>query len=331
MKRMTTLGVTVFTIGALLAPMTAEAASQPKEIVLHTSTGKSILGIGIVVGSGCELPDLPCITLPGFTFPDCNLPGFGTPDNCLPDNTPDYEAPGTDAPDGSLPDSDDPGTDIPDIEVPDADTPGTESPGESAPDAEVPDADTPGTESPGESAPDTEVPDADTPGAESPDVNVPDMDIPGGSLPGGNLPDSGQPDLEKPDTDSPSSPSYSYLTQVVNLVNIERAKHGLSPLAIDTGLEKAALVRAREIQVSFSHTRPNGTSFATAIKEAGVSYRRCGENIAWGQKSPEAVVTAWMNSSGHRANILSPDFTRIGIGYRTNASGTPYWVQLFAS
>lgn len=124
--------------------------------------------------------------------------------------------------------------------------------------------------------------------------------------------------------------NLSFAKQVVELVNKERAKAGVSPLTIDTGLESAALVRTKEIQTSFSHTRPNGSSFATAIKEAGISYRRSGENIAWGQRTPEAVVNAWMNSDGHRANILNPNFGRIGVGYLTNASGTPYWVQLFA-
>ena len=130
----------------------------------------------------------------------------------------------------------------------------------------------------------------------------------------------------KPEDDA----NLSFAKQVVDLVNKERAKAGVSPLTIDTGLESAALVRTKEIQTSFSHTRPNGSSFATAIKEAGVIYRRSGENIAWGQRTPEAVVNAWMNSDGHRANILNPNFGRIGVGYLTNASGTPYWVQLFA-
>lgn len=140
-----------------------------------------------------------------------------------------------------------------------------------------------------------------------------------------NLPD------QKPDNDADSDSTRSYAEQVVDLVNRERAKEGLAPLTIDTGLEQAALVRSREIQTNFSHTRPNGSSFATAVAEAGVTYRRTGENIAWGQKTPEAVVNAWMNSAGHRANIMNVNFSRIGVGYLTNASGTPYWTQLFAN
>lgn len=135
----------------------------------------------------------------------------------------------------------------------------------------------------------------------------------------------------KPDNGADSDSTRSYAEQVVDLVNKERAKEGLAPLTIDTGLEQAALVRSKEIQTNFSHTRPNGSSFATAVAEAGVTYRRTGENIAWGQKTPEAVVNAWMNSEGHRANIMNVNFSRIGVGYLTNASGTPYWTQLFAN
>ncbi|MBO4976525.1 MAG: hypothetical protein J6C54_02110 [Lachnospiraceae bacterium] len=122
----------------------------------------------------------------------------------------------------------------------------------------------------------------------------------------------------------------SYVQQVVNLVNEERAKEGLAPLTLDTKVSAAAQVRAREIVTSFSHTRPDGTSFATALKEQNISYRRAGENIAWGQKSPEAVMDAWMNSSGHRANIMNPNFTTIGIGYY-QVNGVNYWCQLFTA
>lgn len=127
-----------------------------------------------------------------------------------------------------------------------------------------------------------------------------------------------------PDEDS------SYAAQLLRLVNEERAKAGLSALTMDTGLTAAGNVRAKEIVSSFSHTRPDGTSFSTAIREQGVSFRGAGENIAWGQKSPEEVMNAWMNSPGHRANILNERYTRFGGGHYQNAKGTSYWVQLFA-
>ena len=121
----------------------------------------------------------------------------------------------------------------------------------------------------------------------------------------------------------------TYEEQVVALVNAERAKEGLPALKVDSTLQSAALARAKETVQLFSHTRPNGTSCFSILKEYGISYRSAGENIAYGQRSPEEVVNAWMNSEGHRANILNKDFTTIGIGYYQAPNGTKYWSQLF--
>ena len=134
----------------------------------------------------------------------------------------------------------------------------------------------------------------------------------------------------KNDISNPTQ-NLSYAEQVVNLVNEERAKIGLNALTIDSNLQNAAQIRATEIEISFSHTRPNGTSFATAIREQGISYRTAGENIAYGQRSPEEVVEAWMNSEGHRANILNANFNKIGVGYYQNNRGVKYWSQEFTN
>ena len=122
----------------------------------------------------------------------------------------------------------------------------------------------------------------------------------------------------------------AYEAEVLRLVNIERGKYELSPLAMDSKLTEVAHLRAKEIVTSFSHTRPNGSTCFTAAKEIGVSYRSAGENIAYGYPSPQSVVKGWMNSEGHRKNILSPSFGKIGIGcYRNN--GTLYWTQFFTN
>ena len=130
-------------------------------------------------------------------------------------------------------------------------------------------------------------------------------------------------------TTAAGSSNSSYVSQVVTLVNEERAKAGLAALTVDSKAEAAAAVRAKEIMTSFSHTRPNGSSFSTALKEQGASYSTAGENIAWGQKTPQEVVTGWMNSSGHRANILGANYTKIGCGFYQGSNGTCYWSQLF--
>lgn len=147
-----------------------------------------------------------------------------------------------------------------------------------------------------------------------------------------------QPEMkpEQPETkpeqkpEMPETGEKSFAQQVVELVNVERQKEGLAPLTVDGKIADAADIRAKEIQTSFSHTRPNGTGFSTALKEAGAAYRSAGENIAWGQKTPEEVVKGWMNSPGHRANIMNKNYSRIGVSHLKNAAGTSYWVQLFA-
>lgn len=150
------------------------------------------------------------------------------------------------------------------------------------------------------------------------------------------LPEDSRPD-ETPDNGTDQTPEDNtgsmqgdFASQVAALVNAERAKYGLSALTVDTNVQQAALVRAKETAQSFSHTRPNGSSFSTALTEAGVSYRTAGENIAYGQTTPQQVMNAWMNSSGHRANILNANYTTIGVGY-TVINGTAYWAQLFTA
>lgn len=157
-------------------------------------------------------------------------------------------------------------------------------------------------------------------------------------------PDNSTPENqpETPDNSVPSTPEnqpgqeegveteyHAYVLRVVELVNEERAKAGLKPVTLQKDISAAAQVRAQETEISFSHTRPDGTKFTTALAQAGVTYRGAGENIAWGQRTPEQVMNGWMNSAGHRANILNEKFTSIGVGYYQNAAGTNYWTQLF--
>ena len=141
-------------------------------------------------------------------------------------------------------------------------------------------------------------------------------------------------DSENNGNDNTSKPGNNvssesqYISEVVRLVNSERAKEGLAALQMDSSLNSAAQVRAKEIVTSFSHTRPNGSNCFTALSEAGIKYNGSGENIAYGQKTPAEVVNAWMNSAGHRANIMSTKFTKIGVGCH-NSNGTYYWSQFF--
>lgn len=138
-----------------------------------------------------------------------------------------------------------------------------------------------------------------------------------------------KPETSTPENKPEADKELTFAEQVVELVNQERTKAGLNAVTLDQNIASAALVRAKEIETSFSHTRPNGSKFSTALTEQGVTFKGAGENIAWGQKSPEAVMQAWMNSEGHRANILNKNFTKIGVGYYQNAAGRNFWTQLF--
>lgn len=155
-----------------------------------------------------------------------------------------------------------------------------------------------------------------------PAIVLPEESQPGGTESGGNS----ITDSEQPKDDVTEN---SYAKQVLKLVNTERKKAGLTELTWDDTVATAAMTRSKEIEKSFSHTRPDGRNFGTAITDLGITYRGAGENIAWGQKTPEAVMNAWMNSEGHRANILNPKFKKLGVGYSTDSQRTPYWTQLF--
>lgn len=145
----------------------------------------------------------------------------------------------------------------------------------------------------------------------------------------------------KPDDDNTSSGNGSgnnnqsgsaslsaYEQEVLDLVNAERAKYGLSALSADSKVQAAAKIRAEEIKSVFSHTRPNGTKFSTALTQVGATFRGAGENIASGQRTPEQVVNAWMNSEGHRANILNEKYKYLGVGC-VSKGGSYAWVQIF--
>lgn len=122
-----------------------------------------------------------------------------------------------------------------------------------------------------------------------------------------------------------------YIQRVFTLINEERTSRGLNALAWSDALVPATNLRAQEIVSFFSHTRPDGSDCFTAIENRG-QFRMLGENLAAGCFTPEDAVTNWMNSPGHRANILEPSFTEMAIGYRYE-SGTLYgahWSNFFA-
>jgi len=119
--------------------------------------------------------------------------------------------------------------------------------------------------------------------------------------------------------------------EVVTLVNQERAKVGLAPLKENLQLSNVAKLKSEDMATKnyFSHTSPTYGSPFDMMKKFGITYSAAGENIAMGQQTPASVMSAWMNSPGHKANILSANFTEIGVGIAKNADGSIYWTQQF--
>ena len=120
----------------------------------------------------------------------------------------------------------------------------------------------------------------------------------------------------------------SFEQEVIRLVNEQRIQNGLKPLTENWELSRVARYKSQDMVNNryFSHTSPTYGSPFQMIRDFGISFRRAGENIAYGQRTPQAVVNAWMNSSGHRANILNASYTQIGVGYVADGN---YWTQMF--
>lgn len=148
--------------------------------------------------------------------------------------------------------------------------------------------------------------------AANPQIKNPDLIYPGDKI---NIPGIDTTVLE-------------YEDEVIRLVNEIRVKNGLKALSKNWELCRVARYKSQDMvdKHYFSHTSPTyGTPFQM-MKSFGITYRAAGENIAYGQRTPKEVVTAWMNSSGHRANILNSSYTQIGVGYVANGN---YWTQMF--
>lgn len=120
-------------------------------------------------------------------------------------------------------------------------------------------------------------------------------------------------------------------SEVVRLVNIERSKNGLSLLKENWELSRVARYKSQDMinKSYFSHTSPTYGSPFTMMESFGLRFSAAGENIAMGQRTPQEVVNAWMNSPGHRSNILSPNYAQIGVGLAKDKNGICYWTQMF--
>ncbi|WP_374103876.1 CAP domain-containing protein [Bacillus sp. ISL-7] len=145
-------------------------------------------------------------------------------------------------------------------------------------------------------------------------------------------PPQAQPAPKQPSTTQNNAPATGtvsqYVQQVIDLTNAQRSKNGLPALKADTQLNSVAQKKSLDMQQKnyFSHTSPTYGSPFDMMRDFGVTYKSAGENIAQGQRTPQEVVTAWMNSEGHRRNILSSNFTHIGVGFEATGK---HWTQMF--
>ncbi|MFS0781554.1 CAP domain-containing protein [Bacillus sp. 1P06AnD] len=193
-----------------------------------------------------------------------------------------------------------------------------------------PEQNQPEVEKPEQNQPEVEKPEQNQPEVEKPEQNQPEINNPEQNQPEQEQPEVNEPEQNKPEQDKPSD-SYevsAFEQKVVELTNVERQKQGLQPLTLDTELSKVARIKSQDMKDKnyFDHNSPTYGSPFDMMKQFGISYRSAAENIAQGQRSPEEVVNAWMNSSGHRANILNASYTHIGIGH---VSDNNYWTQMF--
>jgi uncharacterized protein YkwD len=120
--------------------------------------------------------------------------------------------------------------------------------------------------------------------------------------------------------------------RVVQLVNLERRRRGLRPVDLDDLLATAARVHSADMAKRryLAHVSPEGGTVADRVTAAGYRWSRVGENIAWGQPDPRAVMKDWMESRGHRANIHNPEFVHLGVGIALDARSRIVWTQNFA-
>lgn len=180
--------------------------------------------------------------------------------------------------------------------------------------------------------PDTDCPDGNCGTVQKPDTTCPDGNCGTVQKPDTDCSDGNCGTVQKPDTgtttDKTDNDVSDYEKEVVDLVNEIRKEYGLSELKLNTELSAVARAKSQDMKDNqyFSHTSPTYGSPFDMMKSFGISYGTAGENIAMGYRTPEAVVDGWMNSEGHRANILNSSFKEIGVGYVSSGN---YWTQMF--
>lgn len=141
------------------------------------------------------------------------------------------------------------------------------------------------------------------------------------------------PNVPEETPDKPGTDVSEFAVRVFDLTNQERINAGLEPFKWSDDLAAVAYAHSADMAARnfFSHNNPDGQTPFDRMRAYGISYTYAAENIAMGQRTPEAVVSGWMNSAGHRANILNPNLTHLGVGFYQTSGGTNYWTQNFCT
>lgn len=158
-----------------------------------------------------------------------------------------------------------------------------------------------------------------------------EVELPDGSTGHETTEGSKEDNIEDNQEETTERGETSQAQEVLKLVNQERQKQGLKALTLNTKLTSIGNMKAKDMadKKYFSHTSPTYGSPFQMLQNYGVTYTSAGENIAAGQRTSQEVMNSWLNSSGHRANILNKDYTQLGVGYYKGGSYGTYWVQLF--
>lgn len=157
------------------------------------------------------------------------------------------------------------------------------------------------------------------------------VELPDGSTGQSTNENSRQDEIADKNNTPTEQGSTNEATAILELVNKERSKNGLNPLTLSQELTNIATIKAKDMRDNnyFSHNSPTYGSPFDMLQHFGIHYSYAGENIASGQQTPEQVMTDWLNSSGHRANILNKNYTQLGVGYVEGGNYGNEWVQLF--
>lgn len=158
-----------------------------------------------------------------------------------------------------------------------------------------------------------------------------EVELPDGNTGSETTQNSSSDNIQSDNETATDRKETSHAQEILDLVNAERKKQGLNALTLNNNINNIATLKAKDMATNnyFSHQSPTYGSPFQMLQKYGVTYSYAGENIAAGQKTSQEVMNSWMNSSGHRANILSKNYTQLGVGYYQGGSYGTYWVQQF--